>query len=279
MQFNYLMRKVPKSASIIKNISNMNELTTTSGNPPVNVYDRINDPVSATAQLGEWIASSGMFGCTKVEQGHILALQCLAERKSPFDIKRTYHLIQGQISMRADAMLAGYRQRGGKVIWKQFDAKAAIATWKYDGNEVEISYTLDDAKQAGLWPAKAGTGWSKDPAAMLRARCISKAVRMLAPEVVMGVYTPEEVSDFIQPEKAPQQAIVRDWDAIAKLEKSFESREAEINALLVADRRITEGQTFRDLPDESLRRLASKPDLLLAKLPKVVVAQEAEVVE
>lgn len=257
----------------------MNELTTTSGVPPVNVYDRINDPVSATAQLGEWIASSGMFGCTKVEQGHILALQCLAERKSPFDIKRTYHLIQGQISMRADAMLAGFRQRGGKVIWKQFDAKAAIATWKYDGNEVEISYTLDDAKQAGLWPAKAGTGWSKDPAAMLRARCISKAVRMLSPEVVMGVYTPEEVSDFNQPDKAPQQANVRDWDAIAKLEKSFESREAEVNAMLVADKRITEGQTFRDLPDDSLRRLASKPDLLLSKLPKVVIAQEAEVVE
>ena len=49
--------------------------------------------------------------------------------------------------------------------------------------------------------------------------------------------------------------------------------------MLVADKRITEGQTFRDLPDESLRRLASKPDLLLSKLPRVVIAQEAEVVE
>jgi len=31
---------------------------------------------------------------------------------------------------------------------------------------------------------------------MLRARLISKAVRMLAPEVNSGAYTPEEVSDF-----------------------------------------------------------------------------------
>ena len=246
--------------------------------PPAEVYDRIGDPIAAIEQLGNWICASGMFGCTKVEQGHILALQCLAERKSPFDIKRTYHLIQGQISMRADAMLAGYRQRGGKVLWKQFDAKAAIAVWKYDGNEVEIGYTLDDAKMAGLWPAKAGTGWSKDPAAMLRARCISKAVRMLAPEVVMGVYTPEEVADFTQPDKAPQQANVRDYDLIAKLEKSFEAREAEINALLVSDKRIAAGQTFRDLPDDTLRKLANKPDLLLSKLPKPVI-QEAEVVE
>jgi hypothetical protein len=244
--------------------------TTTSGEPPVNVYDRIADPVSATAQLGEWIASSGMFGCTKIEQGHILALQCLAERKSPFDIKRTYHLINGQISMRSDAMLAGYRQRGGKVVWKQFDAKAAVAVWKYDGNEVEISFSLEDAKVAGLWPAKAGSGWAKDPAAMLRARCISKAVRMLAPEVVMGVYTPEEVTDFTTETKAPQNANVRDWDALAKLEKAFEPVESDINAVLLADGRIKEGQTFRDLPEDSIRKLSQKPDLLLSKIPKPV---------
>jgi hypothetical protein len=244
--------------------------TTTSGEPPVNVYDRIADPVSATAQLGEWIASSGMFGCTKIEQGHILALQCLAERKSPFDIKRTYHLINGQISMRSDAMLAGYRQRGGKVVWKQFDAKAAVAIWKYDGNEVEIGFSLDDAKIAGLWPAKAGGGWAKDPAAMLRARCISKAVRMLAPEVVMGVYTPEEVADFTTETKAPQNANVRDWDALAKLEKAFEPVESDINAVLLADGRIKEGQTFRDLPEDSIRKLSQKPDLLLSKIPKPV---------
>ena len=245
-------------------------LTTASGEPPVNVYDRIADPVSATAQLGEWIASSGMFGCTKIEQGHILALQCLAERKSPFDIKRTYHLINGQISMRSDAMLAGYRQRGGKVVWKQFDSKAAVAVWKYDGNEVEIGFNLEDAKVAGLWPAKAGSGWAKDPAAMLRARCISKAVRMLAPEVVMGVYTPEEVTDFTAETKTPQNANVRDWDALAKLEKAFEPVESDINAVLLADGRIKEGQTFRDLPEDSIRKLSQKPDLLLSKIPKPV---------
>ena len=251
--------------------------TTAATEPPVNVYDRMTDPVSATAQLGEWIASSGMFGCTKVEQGHILALQCIAERKSPFDIKRTYHLINGQITMRSDAMLAGYRQRGGKVTWKRFDSTAAVAIWKYDGNEVEIGFTLEDAKVAGLWPAKAGSGWAKDPGAMLRARAISKAIRMLAPEVVMGVYTPEEASDFTSPAPATAAAPARDFETIAKLEAVFEPREAEINSMLVADGRIKEGQTFRDLPEDSLAKLARKPDLLLAKLPKPV--QDAEVVQ
>jgi hypothetical protein len=167
-------------------------------------------------------------------------------------------------------MLAGYRQRGGKVVWKQFDSKAAVAVWKYDGNEVEIGFNLEDAKVAGLWPAKAGSGWAKDTAAMLRARCISKAVRMLAPEVVMGVCTPEEVTDFTTETKAPQNANVRDWDALAKLEKAFEPVESDINAVLLADGRIKEGQTFRDLPEDSIRKLSQKPDLLLSKIPKPV---------
>ena len=148
------------------------------------MYDKISDPITAIEKMGEWIASSGMLGCTKVEQGKLIAWQCAAEKKTPFDFKREYHIIGGSLSMRSDAMLAGYRARGGKVLWKQFDSRAAVALWTYDGNSCEISFTTEDAKLAGLLPAKPGSGWAKDPSAMLRARCISKAVRMLAPEVV-----------------------------------------------------------------------------------------------
>lgn len=237
--------------------------------PPAEVYDRIADPITAIEQLGSWISSSGMFGCTKVEQGHILAMQCLAEKKSPFDIKRTYHLINGQPTMRADAMLAGYRARGGKVLWKQADSKGAVAIWKYDGNEIELGYTIADAQAAGLWPAKSGSGWAKDPAAMLRARLVSKAVRMLAPEVVMGIYTPEETQDFtteVPVTKSPGDSL------LPKLEALFESREAEVNELLVAMKKIKAGENFRDLSHADASKVISKPDLILGKLPKIETA-------
>ncbi len=58
-------------------------------------------------------------------------------------------------------------------------AHAAVALWTYDGNSCEISFTTEDAKLAGLLPAKPGSGWAKDPSAMLRARCISKAVEVI----------------------------------------------------------------------------------------------------
>jgi len=160
-------------------------------NNALTVYDRFTDPLDAIEKLGDTFAKSGMFGCEKTEQGRVLALACLTERKAPFEILRTYHLIQGRLTMRSDAMLAAYRQRGGKVKWTRSDDKAAVALWTYQENEnVEIGFTIEDAIRAKL--VKKDSGWEKFPDAMLRARAISKALRMIAPEVVAGVYLPDE---------------------------------------------------------------------------------------
>lgn len=163
----------------------------------ITMYDRIENPMTAVTEMGNFLAKSGMFGCEKAEQGMVLAMACMCEKKSPLEILKTYHIIAGRLAMRADAMLAGFRQAGGKVTWKKFDETAAIASWTYDNNkDIEISYTAEDARKAGYLPAKPGSGWHKNPDAMLRARCVSKALRMLAPEVVAGTFTPEEVADF-----------------------------------------------------------------------------------
>lgn len=253
----------------------MNAIATTT-QPKAEMYDRISDPITAIEKMGEWIATSGMLGCTKVEQGKLIAWQCAAERKTPFDFKREYHIIGGSLSMRSDAMLAGYRARGGKVIWKQFDSKAAVAVWKYDGNECEIGFTEQDAKLAGLLPAKPGSGWAKDPSAMLRARCISKAIRMLAPEVVAGVYTPEENEDFQPAVAEVPVAPTKSFDITEKLESLFENREEEVNAILVAAGRIKQGETFRDLDDATAGRYIKRPDLITSKLATIteIVAPE-----
>ena len=254
----------------------MNAIATTP-QPKAEMYDRISDPITAIEKMGEWIASSGMLGCTKVEQGKLIAWQCAAERKTPFDFRREYHIINGSLSMRSDAMLAGYRARGGKVVWKQFDSKAAVALWTFDGNSCEISFTTEDAKLAGLLPAKPGSGWAKDPSAMLRARCISKAIRMLAPEVVAGIYTPEENEDFQPAVTEVPVAPTKSFDITEKLESLFESREAEVNAVLITAGRIKEGQTFRDLDDATAGRYIKRPDLITSKLATVTEVLDTEV--
>lgn len=168
----------------------------------ITAYDGVDTAVFAKT-LGEWISKSGLFGCSNLEQGNILAVQCIAEKKTPLELSRLYHIIGGRLSLRADAMLGLFRERGGKVKWTTFTADAAVAIFTLDGVETEISYTRADATLALLLPARAGSQWARYPAEMLRARMISKAIRMVAPEVCAGVYTPEEVADFA-PQPPPE---------------------------------------------------------------------------
>jgi len=238
-------------------------------------YSRIGTSLEAVKELGSWIARSGVFNCQKDEQGNMIALECLATRKTPFDFKREFHLVNGSLTMRSDAMLAGYRTRGGKVIWKQFDSTAAIGVWKYDGNECEIGFTTEDAKIAGLLPAKPGSGWAKDPSAMLRARCISKAIRMLAPEVVAGVSTPEEAADFAATPPAPTiTATTRQtvnvtpepqFSLVEKLEQILEPHSDIANAFLLSKNLIKEGQNFRDVSAKVANMIISDSDSFLIK--------------
>ncbi len=112
---------------------------------------------------------------------------------------------------------------------------------------------------------------------MLRARCISKAIRMLAPEVVAGIYTPEETEDF---QAAPSEVAVtpaKSFDITSKLEELFESRETEVNQLLIGAGRIKEGQTFRDIDDITASRYIKRPDLITSKLATITEAVATEV--
>ena len=125
--------------------------------------------------------------------------------------------------MRADAMLAEFQARGGKVQWLISDKTEARAVFEHaSGGKFEYAYTIEDAKQAGL--IRPDSGWSKFPAAMLRARCISGAIRMVLPGVVCGVYTPEEVMDFDADKPAQNQPVKRQ----AKADPAPKVEEAQI---------------------------------------------------
>jgi len=175
----------------------------------IELYQKVGNPIEAAERMGVMFAKSGLFGVEKTETGQVLALACLAEGKSPFEIVRTYHIVEGKLAMRADAMLAQFRHIGGRVRWKQFDDKAAIGLWSLDGTEIEIGFTMEDAKRMEV--IRPRSGWIKAPDAMLRARCIAKAIRMICPEVIAGYLSVEEIVD--DSDGSPQPAIVLSSDA------------------------------------------------------------------
>lgn len=152
--------------------------------------------------LGGYIANSQMFGCKNQSQGVVIAHHCLSEGIPLLRWQSQYHLIDGKPSMKADAMLAAFCEEGGLFSWAS-DGENGVATLMIvklpamSGESpklnLPVSYSMEDAKRAKL--VKADGGWVKNPAEMLRARAVSRAMRMYCPSIVAGVYTPEEIED------------------------------------------------------------------------------------
>lgn len=171
----------------------------------VGFYDRFTDPIQAVERLGEWFSKSGMYSCNKVEQGMVLALHCLSQRKDPLELMHSHHLIDGQLSMRADTMHAEFRRLGGKIRWKETTDEKAVAEFEFEDQKIIVEFTIQNAKRAGLIREK--SGWVKNPDAMLRARVISKGVRMLCPEASRGLVSAEELGDFEPKQKMPERNV------------------------------------------------------------------------
>lgn len=237
-------------------------------------YSQACTSLDAVKQLGEWMAHSGLFGLTKPEQGFVLALECIASRQTPLTWKKSNHVINGQIAMKSEAMLSGLMDAGWEIDWVQFDTLAAIADFSKGQKKVRISFTAEDAKLAGLLPAKPGSGWQKFPAAMMRARLVSLATRMLDPRITQGRYCVEEVADFNTPSTSAASAPTRQtvnvtpestFSLVDKLEQILEPHSDIANAFLLSKSLIKEGQNFRDVSTKVANMIVSDPDGFIAK--------------
>jgi hypothetical protein len=153
------------------------------------IYQRMADPMEAVTKMGKMFAASGMFGCTKEEQGQVLALACMVQGKDPFELMQNYYIINGSLSMKSVAVLANFIRAGGQVKWHSAlnDGDQARADFEIGNNRLEEAvYTIEDAKREGLITGPNKHNWAARPADMLRARLITKAVRMIAPAIIMG---------------------------------------------------------------------------------------------
>jgi hypothetical protein len=158
--------------------------------------------MSDLAIVGQAIAASGMFGVKNKEGGMVIAVTCHQQGITLLDYNRTYHTIDGKPSMKADAMLAGFRKAGGKYEIIENSLTRAAAKFTFEGKSYDFEYTIEDAMRTH--DCLNGKGevkdiWKKRPDDMLWARMVSRAVRRLTPEVNAGLYTPEEVQDFDSP--------------------------------------------------------------------------------
>lgn len=257
------------------------------------IYQQIADPVSAIEIIGKAITLSRIFGCQNESQGQVLALECLAKRLPPLALAEQYHLIDGKLSMKADAMLAGFEDADGQYEIKEYSPDACEILFSRGKNQLTVRITWEMAQQE-KWPFGKGkelkTNWSTSIGRqdMLWARVVSRGVRRLAPGVVCGRYTPEEITDIgddqptAKPTKPPKaEAVVVVQDPIQQ--PAIEPIE---DAIVVVE---PEGQSLEDRSSVSINEPCTEKQVVdikaaiekavqigMPELPKRIKAKLAE---
>lgn len=133
-------------------------------------------------------------------EGELVAI-ILAGRElglSPMTSLRSINLIKGRVTLSADAQLALMVRAGAKFHWASDGGNdCAELHITRPGQETHVQrFTMEDAKRAQL---AGGENWRKYPQAMLRARCVSAAAKAYFPDVLAGVYVPEELEEAEKP--------------------------------------------------------------------------------
>jgi len=246
--------------------------------------------------LGTEFAKSGILGVSNPSQGLIVALTCYTEHISPIEFARTYHIVNGRLSMRADAMQAQFLRQGGRIKWltsTNEECRAVFSHPEYAPEGVTLSLTIEEMVDSGV--AVDGHGqlkqtWKSFPRQMLRARVVSEGCRMLTPGIVAGIYTPEEVSEFSntpartldlsKPREVPVQALpepeLESEPEPLDLEEVLLDHEEPVNLYLAHIAWIKENQTWRNLSTGQKEKIKAKLDSFIAKAKQYVLSLEQQ---
>jgi hypothetical protein len=113
---------------------------------------------------------------------------------------RNIHIIEGRTTLSADFMAGLVMASPLCAYLRPVELTATCATYEtmrhgWDA-ALRVSFTIEDAQRAGL----TGKGnWKTYPQAMLKARCLTSIARAAYPDLVMGLYDPDEVDGLPLP--------------------------------------------------------------------------------
>ena len=154
-------------------------------------------------RMARAIYASKMTGAQSKEQILTIMLMAQANNQHPVQAIQEYDFIptKGGIkpSMKAEVMLAKLQKSGGHIEWLELTDKVAKAKIiAPNGDSMVYEYTYVEAKESGIINSKYGIkdNWKKHPKEMLKARLLSNGIRAIAPSVLMGSYTPDEVEEI-----------------------------------------------------------------------------------
>lgn len=149
------------------------------------------DDVERVARIS---TASGICRVQRAEEAAVILLTGRELGLSPMQSLRGIYVVNKTPVLSADLLVAVVRRSGLCASWRVITTTpetCTITTLRVGETEpTSKTWTIADAKRAQL------TGkpiWSQYPAQMLRHRCAADLAREVYPDVVLGLYTPDEM--------------------------------------------------------------------------------------
>jgi hypothetical protein len=240
----------------------------------MSLYERIGDLDKFLAESPMLKATASLMGCP-VEQAPAVLMHAMGLGMSVIELARNYHWIEGRPSMRADAMLANFRtQHGGAYVVKRRDSDGIdIEFTDRQGNVYPCSLSWQQMLQSP-YPWRKDKGPKDEPKpenlknnyatemgrrSMMFARLVSDSLRWICPELVAGVYTPEELMESesygaahveapIVPQKSAMEvaAAAKATTATTVISKPVETTAAPVNTAAEIEKVVDAEYTIGD---------------------------------
>jgi len=165
------------------------------------------------------------------------------------------NIINGKVELSARMMNALMRKAGINIEVKEStDEKCVLVGHR--GSATSVSYSLDDARKAGL--IKAGGGWTKNPKDMCFARAISRLARQIAPDIIGGCYVEGEISGEATIVETKEDVKPLYTGSYSELEKIFPEEDKALFEEFFNVCRAHFDWTF----DEAVEKFTNEPKLL-----------------
>lgn len=238
-----------------------------------------------TMTVAKMLAESGFFGEVK-QQGQALA-KILAGQElgmGPIASLMGVYFANGKITYSANIMAASIKRSGVYTFRiKRLDNDGCVLSFFERGDLVgESSFTMDDARAAGLTSGNGKGNWEKYPRNMCFARAMSNGAKWYCPDVFGGItpYTPDELGAEVRMtddgEMVPIKVEVIEPAAPAPLSRAVrEKMESKYRAGVKAARELgidIDESDPSELTDDSLREwldyLAESVNAVLAERAK-----------
>lgn len=167
------------------------------------IIDQSDGQIGAVMRLVEHAIGAGVMpkGMTK-DQAFIVIQSAMELDIKPMQALRTMHVIDGRLTLSAQAMLA-LVMRGGNasIVYHTSTSERCDLTLTRGASSIRICWTEAEARACGRWGK--GGPWSQYPQSMLRSRAIADACRAIAPDLLAGMYDPDEIRSEAAPMPVP----------------------------------------------------------------------------